>query len=125
MENHDLIQRQRRFRCGLAYTYVLRSAFWNFVGAGVFGGGAHNAPLVNYYEHGTPLTLNHAHASLFGAFGMLAIGLIYFLPALCGRRARCHREARAYRILALQCRAGSMGRAQFLSGRLAATRHGL
>ncbi|MCS6480350.1 cbb3-type cytochrome c oxidase subunit I, partial [Burkholderia thailandensis] len=63
---------------GLAYTYVLGSAFWYFVGAGVFGGGTLNAPLVNYYEHGTFLTLNHAHTSLFGAFGLLAIGLIYF-----------------------------------------------
>jgi nitric oxide reductase subunit B len=78
MENHDLIQRQQGFSYGLAYTYVLGSAFWNFVGAGVFGGGTLNAPLVNYYEHGTFLTLNHAHTALFGAFGMLAIGLIYF-----------------------------------------------
>jgi nitric oxide reductase subunit B len=78
MENHDLIQQQRQFRYRLAYTYILGSAFWNFVGAGVFGGGTLNAPLVNYYEHGTFLTLNHAHTSLFGAFGLLAIGLIYF-----------------------------------------------
>ncbi|MDE1931111.1 MAG: cbb3-type cytochrome c oxidase subunit I, partial [Alphaproteobacteria bacterium] len=65
MEHHDLIKQQRQFRYGLAYTYVLGSAFWNFVGAGVFGGGTLNAPLVNYYEHGTFLTLNHAHTSLF------------------------------------------------------------
>jgi len=44
----------------------------------VFGGGTLNAPLINYYEHGTFLTLNHAHTALFGAFGLLAIGLIYF-----------------------------------------------
>ena len=48
------------------------------MGAGVFGGGTLNAPLVNYYEHGTFLTLNHAHTALFGAFGLLGIGLIYF-----------------------------------------------
>ena len=66
------------FDYGLAYLYILGSAFWNFVGAGVFGGGTINAPLVNYYEHGTFLTLNHAHTSLFGAFGLLALGLIYF-----------------------------------------------
>ena len=45
---------------------------------GVFGGGTINAPLVNYYEHGTFLTLNRAHTALFGAFGELAIGLVYF-----------------------------------------------
>lgn len=66
------------FDYGVAYLYILGSAFWNFVGAGVFGGGTINAPLVNYYEHGTFLTLNHAHTSLFGAFGLLALGLVYF-----------------------------------------------
>jgi len=34
----------------------------------VFGGGTLSAPLVNYYEYGTFLTLNRAHTALFGAF---------------------------------------------------------
>jgi nitric oxide reductase subunit B len=67
-----------QFKYRLAHTYIIGAAFWNFVGAGVFGGGTLNAPLVNYYEHGTFLTLNHAHTALFGAFGLLAIGLVYF-----------------------------------------------
>ncbi|MDQ2802946.1 MAG: cbb3-type cytochrome c oxidase subunit I, partial [Pseudomonadota bacterium] len=75
---YRLIKAHREFNYGLAYIYVIGAAFWNFVGAGVFGGGTLNAPLVNYYEHGTFLTLNHAHTALFGAFGLLAIGLIYF-----------------------------------------------
>ncbi|MFZ2303327.1 MAG: cbb3-type cytochrome c oxidase subunit I [Minisyncoccia bacterium] len=66
------------FKYNLAYLFIIGAAFWNFVGAGVFGGGLINAPLVNYYEHGTFLTLNHAHLALFGAFGLLAIGLIYY-----------------------------------------------
>lgn len=33
---------------------------------------------MNYYEHGIFLTLNHAHTARFGAFGLLAIGLVYF-----------------------------------------------
>jgi nitric oxide reductase subunit B len=78
ISQHRLIKGAATFDYGLAYLYVLGSAFWNFVGAGVFGGGTLNAPLVNYYEHGTFLTLNHAHTSLFGAFGLLALGLIYF-----------------------------------------------
>jgi nitric oxide reductase subunit B len=75
---HRLIKAHQGFKYGLAYTYVIGGAFWNFVGAGVFGGGTLNAPLVNYYEHGTFLTLNHAHTALFGAFGLLGIGLVYF-----------------------------------------------
>ena len=78
INHYRLIRSHQEFKYRLAYTYVIGAAFWNFVGAGVFGGGTLNAPLVNYYEHGTFLTLNHAHTALFGAFGELAIGLIYF-----------------------------------------------
>jgi nitric oxide reductase subunit B len=78
MQHYRLIRARRAFDYRLAYTYIIGAAFWNFVGAGVFGGGTLNAPLINYYEHGTFLTLNHAHTALFGAFGLLAIGLIYF-----------------------------------------------
>ena len=78
IQNHRLIKAAGDFKYGLAYLYIVGAAFWNFVGAGVFGGGTLNAPLVNYYEHATFLTLNHAHTALFGAFGLLGIGLIYF-----------------------------------------------
>ena len=77
VEQRQRIRAERDFPYRLAYLYVLGSAFWNFVGAGVFGGATINAPLVNYYEHGTFLTLNHAHTAMFGAFGLLAIGLVY------------------------------------------------
>ncbi|MBY0378738.1 MAG: cbb3-type cytochrome c oxidase subunit I, partial [Gammaproteobacteria bacterium] len=78
IEQHSLIRKTTDFPYRLAYLYILGSAFWNFVGAGVFGGGTLNAPLINYYEHATFLTLNHAHTALFGAFGLLALGMIYF-----------------------------------------------
>jgi nitric oxide reductase subunit B len=78
ISHYRLIRRHEQFKYRLAYTYIIGATFWNFVGAGVFGGGTLNAPLVNYYEHGTFLTLNHAHTALFGAFGLLAIGLVYF-----------------------------------------------
>ena len=78
IQHRRLIQASGEFKYGLAYTYIIGAAFWNFVGAGVFGGGTLNAPLINYYEHGTFLTLNHAHSALFGAFGLLGLGLIYF-----------------------------------------------
>lgn len=78
LEQKRIISAHGEFKYKLAYLYILGAAFWNFVGAGVFGGGTLNAPLVNYYEHGTFLTLNHAHTALFGAFGLLALGLVYF-----------------------------------------------
>jgi nitric oxide reductase subunit B len=88
VQQYQLIRAHRAFNYRLAYTYIIGAAFWNFVGAGVFGGGTLNAPLINYFEHGTFLTLNHAHTALFGAFGLLAIGLVYFcLRYLAGERA--------------------------------------
>ncbi len=78
IEQHRLIKNQEQFHYRLAYLYIIGAACWNFVGAGVFGGGTINAPLINYYEHATFLTLNHAHTALFGAFGLLALGMIYF-----------------------------------------------
>lgn len=78
IEHHQLIKKQGGFPYSLAFLYILGASFWNFVGAGVFGGGTLNAPLINYYEHATFLTLNHAHTALFGAFGLLGLGLVYF-----------------------------------------------
>ena len=72
------IAAQRAFPYRLAYLYILGSAFWNFVGVGVFGGTL-DAPIVNYYGHGTFLALNHAHTAMFGAFGLLALGLVYMV----------------------------------------------
>jgi hypothetical protein len=37
-----------------------------------------NLPIVSYYEIGTALTANHAHASMMGVYGMLAVGLALF-----------------------------------------------
>jgi len=57
--------------------FLVASSFWNFLGAGVFGF-LINLPLVNYYEHGTYLTVNHGHGALFGVYGMLSIALLLF-----------------------------------------------
>mgnify|MGYP000445213295 CR=1 FL=1 len=57
--------------------FLVASSFWNFLGAGVFGF-LINLPIVNYYEHGTYLTMNHGHGALFGTYGMLSIALLLF-----------------------------------------------
>ncbi|MBI4965248.1 MAG: cbb3-type cytochrome c oxidase subunit I [Desulfomonile tiedjei] len=57
--------------------FLVASSFWNFLGAGVFGF-LINLPIVNYYEHGTYLTMNHGHGALFGVYGMLSIALLLF-----------------------------------------------
>jgi nitric oxide reductase subunit B len=57
--------------------FLASVGFWNFLGAGVFGF-LINLPIVSYYEIGTALTANHAHASMMGVYGMLAVGLALF-----------------------------------------------
>ncbi len=60
-----------------AVMFLVSVGFWNFLGAGVFGF-LINLPVVSYYEIGTALTTNHAHASMMGVYGMLAAGLALF-----------------------------------------------
>jgi nitric oxide reductase subunit B len=60
-----------------AVMFLAAVGFWNFLGAGVFGF-LINLPIVSYYEIGTALTANHAHASFMGVYGMLSIGLALF-----------------------------------------------
>jgi len=62
----------------LPFMFIIASGFWNFVGAGVLGFFI-NLPLINYYEHGTYLTVGHAHAAMFGAFGFLALGMVTYM----------------------------------------------
>jgi nitric oxide reductase subunit B len=52
-------------------------AFWNFVGAGLFGF-LINPPIALYYMQGLNTTPVHAHTALFGVYGMLGIGLTLF-----------------------------------------------
>ncbi len=60
-----------------AVMFLVAVGFWNFLGAGVFGF-LINLPIVSYYQIGTALTANHAHASMMGVYGMLSIGLALF-----------------------------------------------
>ncbi|MFW6435240.1 MAG: nitric-oxide reductase large subunit [Halovenus sp.] len=62
----------------LPFMFIVASGLWNFVGAGVLGFFI-NLPLVNYYEHGTYLTVGHGHAAMFGAFGLLALGMAVYM----------------------------------------------
>jgi nitric oxide reductase subunit B len=57
--------------------FFVAVAFWNLVGAGVFGF-LINPPISLYYLQGLNTTANHAHAALFGVYGMLGIGLMLF-----------------------------------------------
>jgi nitric oxide reductase subunit B len=73
-----MVQSGEGFPYTLPFMFIIASGVWNFVGAGVLGFFI-NLPLINYYEHGTYLTVGHAHAAMFGAFGFLAIGMAVYM----------------------------------------------
>jgi nitric oxide reductase subunit B len=57
--------------------FFVAVAFWNFVGAGLFGF-LINPPVSLYYMQGLNTTPVHGHTALFGVYGMLGIGLMLF-----------------------------------------------
>jgi len=69
--------------------FFVSVAFWNMIGAGLFGFMI-NPPIALYYMQGLNTTPLHAHAALFGVYGMLGIGLMLFCLRLAtgGRRWR-------------------------------------
>ncbi|RIK80993.1 MAG: nitric oxide reductase large subunit [Planctomycetota bacterium] len=57
--------------------FFVAVAFWNLVGAGLFGF-LINPPIALYYMQGLNTTPVHGHTALFGVYGMLGIGLTLF-----------------------------------------------
>jgi len=60
--------RREGLRLSVAALVLRRVAFWNLVGAGVFGF-LINPPIVLYYAQGLNTTPIHSHAALFGVYG--------------------------------------------------------
>lgn len=58
--------------------FFISVAFWNFLGAGIFGF-LINPPIALYYMQGLNTTPVHGHTALFGVYGMLGIGLMLFV----------------------------------------------
>lgn len=87
-ENFSLLRTQKWVQ---AYRwpiyFFVAVAFWNLVGAGLFGF-LINPPIALYYMQGLNTTPVHGHTALFGVYGMLGIGLLLF----CLKGLDVHRE---------------------------------
>jgi nitric oxide reductase subunit B len=57
--------------------FFVAVAFWNLVGAGIFGFMI-NPPIALYYIQGLNTTAVHAHGALYGVYGTLGLGLLLF-----------------------------------------------
>lgn len=70
----------------LTWTYIVGLAVYHLVGAGIWGF-IHTLPPINYYTHGSQITVSHGHMAFFGAYGLLNLTIFYFaLPRLKGIR---------------------------------------
>jgi nitric oxide reductase subunit B len=81
-EAYDNLDISRSSEWIKAYKWPIYSfiavAFWNLVGAGIFGF-LINPPTALYYMQGLNTTAVHGHTALFGVYGMLGIGLMLFV----------------------------------------------
>jgi nitric oxide reductase subunit B len=80
-EAYENLTRSRARKWVQAYKWPIYCfvavAFWNLVGAGLFGF-LINPPIALYYMQGLNTTPVHGHTALFGVYGMLGIGLTLF-----------------------------------------------
>ncbi len=73
----NLVEGRQVFVMEGVWLFILGVNFWNIFGAGVFGS-LINLPIINYFEHATYMTGNHAHAAMFGVKGNIALGGMLF-----------------------------------------------
>lgn len=74
--------RKEEIKNPLTWTLAVGTAFYHLLGAGLFGF-VHTLPAINYYTHGSQITVSHGHLAFFGAYALLNITLFYFvLPKL-------------------------------------------
>jgi nitric oxide reductase subunit B len=81
---HHVKERRLPIRSRLIFTYAMGMAVLHFVGAG-FWGFAHTLPQINYYTHGSQITVAHGHIAFFGAYVLLNLMFFYYaIPELKG-----------------------------------------
>ncbi|HUO77188.1 MAG TPA: cbb3-type cytochrome c oxidase subunit I [Thermodesulfovibrionales bacterium] len=68
----------------LTWTYAIGCAVLHMIGAGVWGF-MHTLPQINYYTHGSQVTVSHGHLAFFGAYALLNLTVFYFaIPRIKG-----------------------------------------
>jgi nitric oxide reductase subunit B len=73
---------RRPLRPRLTWVFLSGMAVLHFVGAGAFGM-AHTLPQINYYTHGSQVTVSHGHLAFYGAYALVNLSFFYFaIPRL-------------------------------------------
>ena len=80
----DVKARKKPFEPKLVWIYLMGNVILHFVGAGLFGF-AHTLPQINYYTHGSQVTVSHGHLAFYGAYVLLNMTFFYFaMPRIKG-----------------------------------------
>ncbi len=84
---HYVHNRKGQLNGKLVFTFAVGMAILHFVGAGLWGF-AHTLPQINYYTHGSQVTVAHGHIAFFGAYVLLNLMFFYYaMPRLKGLTA--------------------------------------
>lgn len=76
--------RKKEIKNPLTWTLAVGTAVYHLIGAGLWGF-VHTLPPINYYTHGSQITVSHGHLAFFGAYALLNITLFYFaIPEIRG-----------------------------------------
>ena len=75
---HHVKERKNTIVNPLTWTYAVGCAIFHLVGAGVWGF-LHTLPQINYYTHGSQVTVSHGHLAFFGAYALLNLTTFYFV----------------------------------------------
>ncbi len=77
-------ERKLEIKNRLTWTIAIGCAVMHMIGAGVWGF-MHTLPQINYYTHGSQVTVSHGHLAFFGAYALLNIMVFYYaMPKLKG-----------------------------------------
>ncbi len=77
-------KRQTKIINPLTWTIAIGCAVMHMIGAGVWGF-MHTLPQINYYTHGSQVTVSHGHLAFFGAYALLNIMVFYYaMPKIKG-----------------------------------------
>ncbi len=77
-------ERKAEINNRLVWILAVGSVIYHFIGAGIWGF-VHTLPMINYYTHGSQITVSHGHLAFFGAYALLNITIFYYaFPQLKG-----------------------------------------
>lgn len=74
---HHVKHRQSQIVTPHTWTLAVGCAVFHFIGTGIWDF-AHTLPQINYYTHGSQVTVSPGHLAFFGAYALLNFTVFYY-----------------------------------------------